>query len=173
MGIIFDLDQTLVDTKFIEPYRKNRDWSTVRQLIPKVSAYPGIDVLMKALMTQNVPIAIVTNSPSFYLDLILGHLGWSVRYKVCYHDIPKGYHKPHPLPIQKAVTGLGITTSSAHSFGDRDIDITASKAATVKAIGCLWGCDDPQSLQQASPDVLLSTPDDLRTYLLKEFSIQV
>lgn len=173
MGIIFDLDQTLVDTKFIEPYRDKGDWSSVRRLAPQAKAYPGIDDIMKAITKQGIPVAIVTKSPSFYLDIILTNLGWSVRYKVCYHDVPRGYHKPHPMSIQKAVEGLGISNETAHSFGDRDIDIVASKGVPVKAIGCLWGCDNPQALQQSAPDTLLSTPDDLRAYLTKEISLVI
>lgn len=170
MGIIFDLDQTLVDTKFIEPYRKTRDWSAVRRLIPQVRAYPGIDELMREVKTQNIPVAIVTNSPDFYVDQILVHLGWCVDYQVCYHDVPRGKHKPDPFPIQKAVENLGVTLASTHSFGDRDIDVISSKRAGVKAAGCLWGCDDAISLRQSNPDVLLKTPDDLRAYIHEEFS---
>lgn len=63
MGIIFDLDQTLVDTKFIEPYRDKGDWSSVRRLAPQAKAYPGIDDIMKAITKQGIPVAIVTKSP--------------------------------------------------------------------------------------------------------------
>jgi phosphoglycolate phosphatase-like HAD superfamily hydrolase len=173
MGIIFDLDQTLVDTKFIEPYRDKGDWGAVRRLVPKVEAYPGIDAIMQAIAKQGIPIAIVTKSPSFYLDLILDNLGWNVQYKVCYHDVPRGYHKPHPMSIQKAVDGLGISSTTTHSFGDRDIDIIASKGVPVKSIGCLWGCDDPMAIQKSDPDIILNTPEDLRAYLVKEFSLIV
>ena len=171
MGVIFDLDQTLVDTKFIESYRNNRDWVTVRRLINQVRPYVGIDDIIQKLRLNNIPVAIVTNSPSFYLDLILNHLNWSIQYKVCYHDIPKGFHKPHYLPIQRAIEGLNVSKSSTYSFGDRDIDITASKGAQVKAIGCLWGSDNHESLRQSNPDIILSTISELNIYIQKEFNI--
>lgn len=170
MGIIFDLDQTLVDSKVVEPYRQQRDWGTVRRLIPQIQPYPGILEVMTLLASRQIPVAIVTNAPSFYLEAILKNLGWSVCFSVCFHDVPRGQHKPHPAPIQKAVAGLGVPLASVHSFGDRAIDITASKRAGVKAIGCLWGCEEVQELADSSPDLVLETTEVLRSYIRQEFT---
>mgnify|MGYP001456981473 FL=1 len=42
-GIIFDLDQTLVDSNIAKSYRSARNWNTVYSLIPKFVLYEAYD----------------------------------------------------------------------------------------------------------------------------------
>ena len=45
-GIIFDLDQTLVDSNVAKPYRSAHNWSIVYSLIPKFILYTVIVSLL-------------------------------------------------------------------------------------------------------------------------------
>ena len=50
---------------------------------------------------------------------------------------------------------------TVYSFGDRDVDIIASKKAGVNAIACLWGCYDQGKLLEANPDKILYGADEI------------
>lgn len=159
MGVIFDLDQTLIDTSIANAHRKNRQWQTVYGLIPKFTLYPGIVESLDWLKENKVPSCIVTSSISNYCDRILQHWKIPIIHKVCYHDTIK--KKPNPEPIQKALEIIKTAPHKTLSLGDRDIDIIASNSANVISVACLWGADNPQSLIKTNPQIILSYPDEM------------
>jgi len=72
-ALIFDLDQTLVDTQHIEPLRRTRKWGSVFQKIPTIIAYEGIDDVLSVAREKGVKLAIVSSSPSNYVQKIIHH----------------------------------------------------------------------------------------------------
>ena len=67
-GVIFDLDQTLVDSSIAEAERKCRNWRGVYELIPKFKIYDGIFETIEFIKNQNIQICILTSSPSVYCE---------------------------------------------------------------------------------------------------------
>jgi phosphoglycolate phosphatase-like HAD superfamily hydrolase len=159
MGIIFDLDQTLIDSSLAESYRKPGGWSSVYPLIPKFTAYEGITSVMDYLKANSIPYVIVTSSPSVYCTKVCDHWLFKPAYIIGYHDTSK--RKPFPDPILLALTKLSLKPDKALSFGDRDIDITASNAASVKSIACLWGANDKETLIAAKPSLTINNPIEM------------
>lgn len=102
MGIIFDLDQTIIDSSIAYEARKNRDWKKVYSLIPKMRPYVKVVQLIKAMVNQGIEVAIVTSSPRPYCEKILDYLNITGVITVCYHDTKK--HKPDPEPYMLAIT---------------------------------------------------------------------
>lgn len=169
MGIIFDLDQTLIDSSIAENYRKSRNWKSVYSTIPEFSVYEGIMEAIDYIKEKQIPICIVTSSPSVYCTKVLNHWGIPYSSMVCYHDTTK--RKPYPDPILLAIKKLNIQPDSIISFGDRDIDIIASKEAGVKSAACLWGSVENDSLIDTKPDYILNHPNEIVTTITKEFNI--
>lgn len=139
-SVVFDLDQTLVNSRALSPFRRRREWQTVYSMIPQCSLYSGIQEVFEFLRANEIRTCIVSTAPRPYLERI-----------VRYFDIPcdgiVGFHdakpiKPHPAPMLKALELLGETATNTVSFGDRLIDIESSNRAGIQSVACLWDSDE-------------------------------
>ncbi len=147
-GIIFDLDQTLIDSSKIEPLRKAGKWRDVYQNLPLTVAYDGVLEMLSELIVE-YKIAVVTSSPSSYCSRALKFHKLPIQMLVCYHDTQ--LRKPHPDPILEAVRKLGLHPDEVVSVGDTPADIQASKSAKVTAVAAMWGASDLEGIRIAAP----------------------
>lgn len=157
--IIFDLDQTLIDTSCLKKYRDYGDWKNVYLNIKKTEIYDGILELLEYLESNNIGISIVTSSPKKYCKEILRvhNLSNKIQTIIAYHDVKKC--KPDPEPILKVMDLLiNVSNNEILHIGDLPSDTRAANAAKVISIGSLWGCIDKNSLYDSSPDYLASEP---------------
>ena len=159
MNIIFDLDQTLVDSSLAEDQRKRRDWSAVYSLIPKFTLYEGMREVLDTIAHNNINVCIVTTSPGAYAKRVLNHFGIQHNHLIDYFAVSQ--RKPHPESFHQAVKLLRCDCSAVYSFGDRAIDIQAAKAANVKGVACTWGTDELELLKQSNPDYTISDPKQI------------
>jgi phosphoglycolate phosphatase-like HAD superfamily hydrolase len=165
MGILIDLDQTLIDSQAALPFRKARNWSATYERIPLLLPYPGIPELLKELKEMDVPICVITSAPESYCKRVIRHWNWNINATVCYHDTC--YHKPHPEPILKGLDRLGLDATNVIAIGDAATDIQAAKAAGVFSVGALWGSLEKERLQASKPDIICRSVSDLRNTLLE------
>lgn len=163
MGYIFDLDQTLVDSRIAEEYRKRREWKTVYSLISQFKLYEGLEEVFEILRKKGQKICVVTSSPESYCNAILKNFDLQVDYKVCYHDTK--YHKPYPDPIFKALELMNENGNNVISIGDADNDIIASNKAGVTSCLALWGREDKSRSENA--DIVFENVEELKNYILK------
>ena len=166
-GVIFDLDQTLVDSSTAELLRKNGQWKKVYSLISQFQVYPGILDSVRYLRDKKIPYSIVTTSPSNYCTKVITHWDLLTPHMVCYHDTV--CRKPDPEGMLKALVLMGCKPSDCLSFGDRDIDIQASNAAGIPSVACIWGATDTGSLMAANPQYVLDRSHDMNTFLQRFF----
>lgn len=162
-AVIFDLDQTLVDSTAALALRRQRRWPQVYGLIPQFSLYENISDVLALVEELRLRTAIVTASPSSYATRVLDHFGIRCDVKVCYHDT--SLHKPNPAPISLALERLELNARQVISVGDDAKDIVASKRASVLSVAAAWGSDSIESLRDASPDHWCDTPADLIDFL--------
>jgi len=155
-NLIFDLDQTLIDTSSAEQFRKPGQWEKAYAAIPYFILYEGLNSIFEHLIQNEYNICIVTTSPSTYCGKVLDHWKIPHNYKICYHDVKK--RKPDPESFLKALQYLKAKPEEALSFGDRAIDIQASKAAGILSVACLWGSAESQLLLAAQPNFVVKTP---------------
>jgi phosphoglycolate phosphatase-like HAD superfamily hydrolase len=163
MAVLFDLDQTLIDSSAAESHRRSRRWSEVYQLVPSLLPYEGVTEMIEWLHASGVPVAIVTSAPWSYCSRVIKQWSWHIDVSVCYHDTARW--KPQPDPIELALRRLGAEPRESVSVGDQPGDIIASKAAGVFAIAAGWGCADQAALRGAEPDAEAETMGDLETIL--------
>jgi len=128
--VIFDLDNTLVDSNHIKPIRDRRQWTEVYSLVPTLKLFPGIRAVWKALQVMHFHLAVVTHSPRTYAERVLRHLHLDdLDCLIAYHDLahrkpsPDGYHKAC-VKLERGVEGLVV--------GDEPADLYAADA---------FGCD--------------------------------
>lgn len=167
MGIIFDLDQTLVDSSIAMAWRDKRNWKRVYDLIPKFDVYPGINQLLSWIDKNQIPTCLVTSAPRPYCARVVTRFGWRFDHMVCYHDT--SLHKPHPAPIIEAIEKLELESSAATlSIGDQARDIIASNKAGVKILAAIWGTNERQALLNANPDYVCQSVKELTMSIRKE-----
>ena len=71
-GIIFDLDQTLVDSSIAEPYR-GKNWGKVNELIPSFILYDGFEAVFDFIRINEIKVAVVSTAVSNYVNNVLNH----------------------------------------------------------------------------------------------------
>ena len=71
-GVIFDLDQTLVDSSIAEAYR-GKNWAKVNELIPQFVFYDGFKQVLDFIKLNDIKIAIVSTAVSNYVYRVLNH----------------------------------------------------------------------------------------------------
>jgi phosphoglycolate phosphatase-like HAD superfamily hydrolase len=163
VGILFDLDQTLIESRSAEAVRKLRQWPKVYALIPGFVVYEGIAEVLAMLAEREVPVGIVTTSPGSYCTRVIDHHGFGVTKTVCYHDTSR--HKPHPDPILKGIELLGIPASKVWAVGDDPRDIQAAHAAGAHSVAVTWGAADAKALQAAGAEHIFHSVGDLHAFL--------
>lgn len=136
-GIIFDLDQTLVDSRCALNDRRRGNWSRVYSLISHFVVYDGLRNLLTILSKSNVKILVVTSTPASYCKRVLSYHELPFDGCICYHDT--NYHKPHPEPMYMALSWLGHEVNKVVSVGDDPKDILSSRAAGIFPIAAGWG----------------------------------
>jgi HAD superfamily hydrolase (TIGR01662 family) len=148
-GVIFDLDQTIIDSSIAEKQRSKHQWSEVYTLLPHFKLYDGMRELMSELRHNNYKIAIVTTSPGIYAERVLDHFGIEYNSKVCFHDVSR--RKPYEDQYLKAMELLKLTPSKTFALGDRAIDVQAAHNAKIKSCACYWGSNEKENLRKSIP----------------------
>ncbi len=161
-GIIFDLDQTLIDSSIAQLNRNSGNWKQVYDLIPKFKLYDGIQELIEQLKEQNYIIGIVTTSPSNYADKVLNHFNICYDTKVCYHDVKR--IKPFPDQFNIVIEKMNLNRNLTYSLGDRFIDILAAKRANIISCACYWGTQERELLNNSNPSLKFYSVVDALNY---------
>jgi len=128
-AILFDLDQTLIDSSLLETMRSERNWDKVLQNLDLINPAQGVDECLETIKDQGLMCGIVTNSPSHYVKEICNKFGWSVDIIVAYHDTNK--HKPDPEPLLEALRKLDIKVEDCLYIGDHRNDEEAALNARM------------------------------------------
>ncbi|WP_278549405.1 HAD family hydrolase [Paraclostridium bifermentans] len=172
-GIIFDLDQTLIDSSISLEYRGSKknprsDWKKVFSLIDEFKEFGNIIKAVNRLKELGIKVSIVTSSPSGYCKKVLNH--WNIHYDyiVAYHDVNN--RKPHKEPSEKAINLMGLKPNEVIAVGDDYKDIQSYKDSGCLSIGAAWGIDKQGiiSLKEVNPDEIFYSVREFLNYLAKE-----
>lgn len=150
--IVFDLDDTLVNTKRLEPLRRKRDWNAAINAVDQTTVFPGVTQLLSRLNELHISVAVVTTSISNYATAVLRHHGITPDVLVAYHDVRRT--KPAPDGVLIALKKLSIRPQEAVGVGDLAKDCLAYRAAGVVALGAGWSPD----IEAAEWDEILPEP---------------
>ncbi len=166
MLIVFDFDQTLVDTSHLESLRNRQQWQAVFQEMSQVEPYTGVDELLTELAANGQTLAIVTHSPRRCAEIVAGLREWPVAENLVigYRDMAR--RKPDPSCLHIVMERSGFTPSEVVHIGDRPHDTQASRSANVISIGATWGIADPSELVASRPDHIANSIAELRDLLM-------
>ncbi len=157
--VLFDLDQTLVDSSALHSLRRERNWNEVYRKIPETTPFKGIDTVLRRLTAAGIKVGIVTSSPRPYCNRMIRQHHWHFDPVICFHDTAK--HKPNPEPFILALANSGVSACKTITVGDDPNDIVASKDAEIRSAAALWGAQDHSSLAERNPTWLVKSPLDL------------
>lgn len=162
-GIIFDLDQTLVDSSVALELRRQRRWNDVYSLIPSFTVYDGLRDLLSHLYHGGIRLAVVTNSPASYCNRVLKEHYLNFPVRVCYHDTK--HHKPHPEPMYHATKQMCLKPQEVLSVGDEAKDFLSSQAAGIFSVAAGWGNIERSELQRLHVGRICNTVTELSLLL--------
>ncbi len=161
--IIFDFDQTLVDTSPVEALRSARNWKGVMARAGDLKVYDGIHDLLSEMHGRGQKLCIVTKSPDMVPRAFIRKHRWPIDVVVGYHQVRK--RKPDPEGLLLAMRDAGATADGTFHIGDQAEDTEAARAAQMTAIGSGWGTPDLKALQASQPDHLFLSVEDLLRFL--------
>ncbi|MCK1452185.1 HAD-IA family hydrolase [Bradyrhizobium sp. 35] len=161
--VIFDFDQTLVDSSPVEHLRAARNWKAVMAQASKLTVYDGVHELLKELHESGETLAIVTKSPDMVAKAFIGEHRWPIDIVLGYHQVRA--RKPDPEGLVLAMKKAGADPKGTYHVGDQPEDTQASRSAGVVALGSAWGLADASALKASAPDEMFTSVAGLRAYL--------
>lgn len=163
--IIFDFDETLVDTSVTQPLREQsqKQWDEIYALIPQCRLYDGITELMAFLKVNNIKTGVATFAQRVLAQKTLKHFNIDVDIVVGNERFLK--KKPNPDSILKVLKKLNVEATETIGVGDKATDIQAYKSANIAVtVGCTWGLStekEIEELRNSNPDYIIHHPKEL------------
>lgn len=103
--------------------------------------FAGFEQVLSTLEQQQIQWGIVTNKPRLYAELLVERLGIHAPVMVCPDDVVN--KKPHPEPLFKAASALGVAAEDCWYVGDHARDIESAIAAKMPSVAALFGYIEP------------------------------
>ena len=130
-----------------------------------VREFPGVVAAVRAIRAQGRKTGLVTskNRRGAVRGLKLVGLGDAMDVLVCADDVTNP--KPHPEPVEKAVSLLAADPARTVYVGDSIHDLVSGRGAGVRTAAVLWGPFTRTQLEPAQPDFWLDRPEQLMSLL--------
>jgi phosphoglycolate phosphatase len=131
-------------------------------LADNTTFWPGMEAVVDALDSHNIPWGIVTNKIARFTEPLLEKINLRYRCAVVVSGDTTPHSKPHPAPIEHAVATLGLPKEAVVYVGDDLRDIEAGFAAGTWTIGCDFGHHVEEPLPKSwGADALVKSGKDL------------
>jgi pyrophosphatase PpaX len=127
-----------------------------------VQRYPGAREGVQELHARGVVLGIVTSKKVATAKKGLAHCGFDERWFSTLIGVDSvARHKPHPEPVLKALSEIGVAAHDTLFVGDSVHDLAAGRAAGVRTGAALWGPFPRAWLERERPDVWIEAPGDI------------
>ncbi len=165
-AVIFDLDDTLLDSSALRDARDRRDWRSVYGGLDRVVAFTtrhhdeiAIASLPQAVRRCGLEVGVLTHSPERYAGELLRAHGIRVDAMVTGSD---GYPpKPDPAGLRAVAAALGVAPRECIYVGDSVGDFGAAAAAAMYSVGVSWSGGAQPAWRHGWPDVAIDRPSHL------------
>jgi len=119
--------------------------------------YPGTFELLETLRARHIKMAIVSNKPQEFTDLILKKLDLWDFFEVVMGPEATPNKKPHPEPLLTALKKMEAEISEAVMIGDSTVDIEAARSANMLVGVLTHGYGTRDILAAADPDWMVDS----------------
>ena len=127
----------------------------------KTMPYPGIDELLVALTDRELRLAVLSNKPHEFTDLVIEHFFSPSPFSVVLGATDDRPRKPDPAGVSVILDRLDVAPGRTMLVGDTKTDMITAKEAGIWAVGVLWGFRDEQELRAHGADAVIDRPGDL------------
>ncbi len=124
-------------------------------------AYEGIVAQMRAFSETGHPLAVVTSKADWLARRALEFVGMDDLFPVLIGCDSCTNHKPHPEPVERALSLLGVLASNAIFVGDSPHDVEAGRAAHVFTVGVTWGAFAREEMEASGANVVIDDVAEL------------
>lgn len=139
---------------FLEYYRAHMLDNTV--------PYPGVREALDKLSGREL--AVLTNKPVKFSNLILNGLGMAGYFRYVYGGNSFEKKKPDPVGLNTLLCEFGAGPRETMMVGDSDVDIQTARNAGTWACGVTYGMGSAK-LPASEPDLMLDSLEELPGYL--------
>ncbi len=131
----------------------------------KTKPYDGIIELLNELTKRKVKIAILSNKPQNYTELVVKHLLPDWKFD-CVLGAREGVPiKPNPQAVIEIIEKFGLMPADFLYVGDTNIDMQTANAAKLTAVGVSWGFRPVKELLAANANYIIDKPMELLNLL--------
>ena len=128
--------------------------------------FPNMHELLDLLDEHQIPWGIVTNKHERFTNPLVKSLGLDLRTNVIVSGDTTPHAKPHPAPLQLALTQKNANPNQSVYIGDDLRDVVAGKAAGMQTITAAYGyCGDVEPPESWNADFIVYDPKDLISIL--------
>lgn len=126
--------------------------------------YPGMSDALRALRSDGIKTAAVTNKSALTANKITGALfpGLLDTVQAYREPFPP---KPDPTLANEAARELGVLADECLVVGDSEVDVRTAHNMGATALGALWGFRGQDELELAGVDFMAAAPSALPTLL--------
>lgn len=142
-------------------YRRHHRFS----LKSSIKLLPYANEILRYLTKNGFKIAIASNRPTEFTDIILRRLALKkyFDYVLCADKLAQG--KPHPEILLKIIKKLKVKPAEAVYVGDMAIDVETAQAAGIKPIAVSSGSSTLQEIKKARPFKIIKSLASLKKFL--------
>ena len=123
--------------------------------------YQGIPDLLDALTISDIKMAILSNKPHNFTEMMVSKLLWRWHFEIVVGALPSVPKKPDPTAALQIARRLGIQPSEFLYLGDSGIDMKTATGADMYPVGALWGFRSADELLASGAKTLVEHPSDL------------
>lgn len=132
-------------------------------LVVDTYVYPGVMETLLYLSGKGKRLSVITNKPVGLANSILEELGMSRFFSLVLGGDSLPNRKPHPEPLEKAMSALGVDGASSVIVGDSPIDCEAGKRAGIGTVGVTYGFRGQDELERAGCDFIIDNLTEIRS----------
>ena len=143
-----------------------KPWYDAHCLI-KTAPYDGILPMLQSLKEPGLRLAIISNKPDRAVQE-LSNAFFPGLLELSVGESPSVRRKPAPDTVLKAASQIGLSVDQCVYVGDSEVDLETARNAGMDCISVTWGFRDEAQLIEAGASVLVRTPEELESLLLRE-----
>lgn len=114
-------------------------------LLDRTVLYPGVAEALAELTAMRYPLAILTNKPQEFTEVILDGLRIAPLFAAVLGGRPGARMKPDPAPILDLLASTHTAPDDSWMVGDHFTDLEAGRRAGVRRCFCRYGFGNPAS----------------------------
>ena len=120
-------------------------------------------VIALELKKRGIRLAVLSNKPDKLVKMIVNNIfpDRIISESMGQTDLPK---KPDPTVPLMIAKGFGVAPADTYFIGDSEVDVLTGKNARMITLAVSWGFRDRAVLEEAKPDFLFDTREELLTY---------